>query len=94
MGFNPSKAENNIWISKKYGLHESMAVYVDNILIAATDPKEITTALESQLHFKLKGVGPHEYHLGCNYFCNNDGTLCFGSWMFTNMNIEQFVSCL
>jgi Reverse transcriptase (RNA-dependent DNA polymerase) len=78
MGFNPCKAEKDIWMRVKNGLHEYIAVYVDDILIAATDPNEITTALESQLHFKLIGVGPLEYHLGCDYFCNNDGTLCFG----------------
>jgi hypothetical protein len=59
-------------------------------LIAATDPKEITTALESQHHFKLKGVGPLEYHLGCDYFRDNDGTLCFGPRKYINKMIEQF----
>jgi hypothetical protein len=68
MGFNPCKTENDIWMRKKNGLYEYIAVYVDDILIAATDPKGITTALESQHHFKLKGVGPLEYHLGCDYF--------------------------
>ena len=26
--------------------------------------------------FKLKGTGPIEFLLGCDYFCDEDGTLC------------------
>jgi hypothetical protein len=90
MGFTPCKAENDIWMREKNGLHEYIAVYVDDILIAASDPKEITTLLESQYQFKLKGVGPLQYHLGCDYFCDNEGTLCFGPRKYINKMIEQF----
>ena len=27
---------------------------------------------------KLKGVGPIEYHLGCDFYRDSDGTLCVG----------------
>jgi Reverse transcriptase (RNA-dependent DNA polymerase) len=94
MGFKPCKAENDIWMREKHGLHEYIAVYVDDILIAASDPKEIATALESQHHFKSKGVGPLEYHLGSDYFRDNDGTLCFGPRKNINKMIEQFESTL
>jgi hypothetical protein len=49
----------------------------DDLLIAARNPKEIVQTLEEQHKFKLKGVGPLTYHLGCDHFRDQDGTLCF-----------------
>jgi hypothetical protein len=46
----------------------NIAVYVDDHLTAAKDPKEITKALMEHHKFKLKGVGTLTYHLGCDYF--------------------------
>ena len=60
------------------GLYEYIAVYVDDIMVAAKSPIAITQSLEEQYKFKLKGVGPLKYHLGCDYFHDDAGTLCFG----------------
>ena len=35
--------------------------------------------------FKLKGTGPIEFHLGCDFFCDEDGILC----MAANKYIEK-----
>jgi hypothetical protein len=78
MGFEPYKAEKDNWMHENDGLKEYIAVYVDGILLAAKEPKEITTALEDQYKFKVKGVGPLEYHMGCDYFGDEDRTPCFG----------------
>jgi hypothetical protein len=53
-------------------------VYIDDLLIAASDPGEITRILENTHKFKLKGVGLLTYHLGCDYFRDKGGTLCYG----------------
>jgi hypothetical protein len=58
-------------------LYEYIAVYVDDLLITARNPKENVQTLEEQHKLKLKGVGLLTYHLGCDYFCDQDGTLCF-----------------
>jgi Reverse transcriptase (RNA-dependent DNA polymerase) len=42
MGFVQSRAESDIWMRENDGLYEYVAVYVDNLLIAAIDPGEIT----------------------------------------------------
>ena len=68
MDFTPSKAEADIWMRENKGLYEYIAVYVDDLLIAAKDPEEIVKTLSEKHKFKLKGVGPLTYHLGCNYF--------------------------
>jgi Reverse transcriptase (RNA-dependent DNA polymerase) len=77
IGFYPTKAESEIWMRENNGLYEYIAVYVDNLLIASKNPALITKKLCEQHKFKLKGVGPLSYHLGCDYFKDDDGTLCY-----------------
>jgi Reverse transcriptase (RNA-dependent DNA polymerase) len=67
IGFYPTKAESEIWMRENDGLYEFIAVYVDDLLIAAKDPALITKTLSEQHKLKLKGVGPLSYHLGCDY---------------------------
>jgi hypothetical protein len=76
MSFTPSKSEAVIWMQENDGLHEYIAVYVDDLLISARDPNSIVQTLQEKHKFKLKGVGSLIYHLGCNYFHDMDGTLC------------------
>jgi Reverse transcriptase (RNA-dependent DNA polymerase) len=90
MGFTQSKAESDIWMREKDGLYEYIAVYVDDLLIAARDPGEITKTLENTHKFKLKGVGLLTYHLGCDSFCNKDGTLCYGSRKYIAKILDHF----
>jgi Reverse transcriptase (RNA-dependent DNA polymerase) len=78
LGFSPTKAEAEIWMRENNGLYEYVAVYVDDLLIAAKDTGEIVKALIEDHKFNLKGVGPLTYHLGCDYFRDSDGTLCCG----------------
>jgi hypothetical protein len=75
--FVPSKAETDIWMRENDRLYEYIAVYVDDLLIAASNPEEIISQLQEQRKFKLKGVGFLSYHLRCDYFCDSDGTLCY-----------------
>ena len=79
MGFRPSKAEEDIWMRDKGDHYEYLACYVDDLAIASRNPQAIIDALEGAPHnFKLKGTGPMEFHLGCDFFRDEDGTLCIG----------------
>ena len=79
MGFTPSKAESDIWMRNAGDHYEYIAVYVDNLMIASKDPGAIINDLMAKPHsFKLKGTGPVTFHLGCDYFRDEDGTLCVG----------------
>jgi hypothetical protein len=40
----------------------------------------------------LKGVGPLTYHLGCDYFCDQDDTLCFGPRKYITKMMDQFTT--
>ena len=68
MGFFPSKAEDDIWMRDCGDHYEYIAVYVDDLMIASKDPKQIISALTSKPNnFKLKGTGPLTFHLGCDF---------------------------
>ena len=77
MDFIPSRADQCIWLKKneKLNIYEYIAVYVDDLCIAAKDPKEIINVLKSKYHLKVKGDGPLTYHLGADYFQDPDGTM-------------------
>ena len=77
MNFTPSRADQCIWLkkNKKLNIYEYIAVYVDDLCIAAQDLKEIINDLKSKYHLKVKGDGPLTYHLGADYFQDPDGTI-------------------
>ena len=57
-------------------IYEYIACYVDDLAIAAKDPKSIVEILTTTHKFKLKGTGPISFHLGCDFYREEDGTLC------------------
>ena len=67
--FKPSKADPDVWMRPEPGgtCYEYIAVYVDDLAIAAKDPQAFCNELKEKYNLKLKGVGPLEYHLGCTY---------------------------
>jgi len=76
MGFIPTKAEDDIWMREVEGRYKYIARYVDDLAIVSMDPAKITEDLEKKHGFKLKGTGPITYHLGCDFFQDQDGILC------------------
>jgi Reverse transcriptase (RNA-dependent DNA polymerase) len=90
IGITQCKAEADIWMRENNGLYEYIAVYVDDLLIAAKIPNEIVKVLTEKHKFKLKGVDPLTYHLGCDYFRDKDGTLCYGTRKSFSKMIGQF----
>jgi hypothetical protein len=92
MGFIPSQAKADIWMKDNNNLYEYIAVYINDLLIAAKIPKEIVQTLEERHKFKLKGAGPLTYHFGCDYSRDrdHDGTLCFGPRKYITNMMAQF----
>ena len=76
MGFKPSRADPDIWMksSKDASHYEYIAVYVDDLAICMKDPNSFYDTLKEKYKLKLKGVGPINYHLGCGYTRDEDGT--------------------
>ena len=75
--FKPSKADPDVWMrpEPRGTCYEYIAVYVDDLAIAAKDPQAFCNELKKRYNLKLKGIGPLEYHLGCTYKEDPDGTL-------------------
>ena len=77
MNFIPSRADQCIWLKKniKLNLYEYINVYIDDLCIAAQDPKGIINILKSKYTLEVKGDGPLTYHLGADYFQDPNGTM-------------------
>jgi hypothetical protein len=88
MGFKPSKSEPDIWMRKNGEIYEYIAVYVDDLAIAAKDPLTIIDTLTGKHKFKLKGTGPIAFHLGCDFFRDEHGIMC----MAPKKYIEKMMS--
>ena len=76
MIFTPSKADPCIWLRKAPTLrsYEYIAVYVEDLCIAAESPNTIRDIIKTKYNFKVKGDGKLSYHLGVDYFEDPDGT--------------------
>ena len=75
-GWEPSRADDRIWMRRVEDHYEYIGVYVDDLIVAAADPQQIFETLKETYSLRLKGVEPLRYHLGCNFFRDPDGTLC------------------
>jgi Reverse transcriptase (RNA-dependent DNA polymerase) len=95
MGFIPSQTKADIWMKENNNLYEYIAVYIDDLLIAAKNPKEIVQTLEEHHKFKLKGAGLLTYQFRCDYFrdLDHDGTLCFGPRKYITKMIDHSKIC-
>jgi hypothetical protein len=55
-------------------------------------PQEFIDVLINKHKFKLKGIGPIVFHLGCDFFREDDGTLCMAPKKYIDkmmMNYER-----
>jgi hypothetical protein len=90
LGFTPCKAEPDIWMRKNTDRYEYIAVYVDDLALALTDPKSFVATLENKYNFKLKGTGPISYHLGMDFYRDEDGTLCIAPRKYIEKMISSY----
>ena len=90
--FKPSKADPDVWMRPEPGgtCYEYIAVYVDDLAIAAKDPLAFCNELKKRYNLKLKGVGHLEYHLGCTYKKDPDGTLAADPRRYVNKILESY----
>ena len=74
MGFTPFKLDPDVWICDAADCYEFVYVYVDDLMAILKDPDFFKDLVDDH-DYKLKGVGPPDYHLGGNFFCDSNGTL-------------------
>ena len=90
LSFRPCKADPCVWLREKKDKYEYIAIYVDDLLIASEEPQKIIHDLKEKFKLKIKGDGPLEYHLGCDYKLDKDGTLVAQPIRYTNKILESY----
>jgi hypothetical protein len=92
LGFVPSKSEGDIWMrmAKEGDIYEYVAVYVDDLAIAVRNPKEFCDLLMEKYKYKLKGTGPISFHLGMDFFRDEDGVLCFAPRRYIDKMVDGY----
>jgi len=90
MGFAPCKAEPDIWMQCNGDIYEYIAMYVDDLAMAAKDPKSLTKALKDKYRFKLKGRDPIAFHLGCDFFGDDNSILCIAPCKYIDKMIATY----
>ena len=61
------------WNNQQY---EYIAVYVDDLAFAMEDTHAFIGILPGKYKFKIKEAGPLSFHLGADFYREEDGTLC------------------
>ena len=91
LSFKPSQVDPDVWTRPEPGgtCYEYIAVYVDDLAIAAKDPQAFCNELRKRYNLKLKGAGPLEYHLGCTHKKDSDGTLATDPRRYVNKILES-----
>lgn len=91
MGFTPSLADADIWMREQDDHYEYIACYVDDLMIASRNPKAIIDALTAHPNkFKLKGTGPVSFHLGNDFFRDDEGVMCMGPRKYIERMMIQY----
>ena len=90
LGFFLCKAEPDIWMRRNKDIYKYVAVYVLDLALALKDPAGFVKKLEEKIKFKLKGTGPMSFHLGCDFFRDSTGTLCYAPRKYTQKSLERF----
>ena len=90
LSFRACKADPCVWLREMKDKYEYIAIYVDDLLIASEEPQKIIQDLKEEVKLKIKGDGPLEYHLGCSYKLDKDGTLVAQPARYINKILESY----
>ena len=69
---------------------EYIFVYINDLGIASKTPQSIVNELINKYDVKLKGTGPIKYHLGCDYFWDKNGALCFAPKKYIKKILDSY----
>ena len=89
-GFEPCKADRDVWMRKNGNLYEYISVYVDDLACAMKDPAAFCELLKKKHGYKLKGDGPLKYHLGCDFGRDPDGTYYYGPYKYVDKMLDTY----
>ena len=90
LGFKPCKADPCGWLREVKNKYEYIATYADDLLTTSEKPQQIIQHLKETFKLKIKDDGPLEYHLGCDYKPDEDGTLAAQPTKYINKILESY----
>src|SRR5215210_7815944 len=70
--------------------YEYIAVYIDDLSFALKDPQSFTDTLKNDYQFKIKEAGPLEFHLGADFFRDDEGTLCMAPQKYIERVVASY----
>ena len=90
--FTRSHVDLDVWMCNAIDVWEYIVVYVEDIIVAMKDLKSFFEELQDpeKVGFKMKGVGSPTYHLGADFFRDDDGTLCLGLQTYAKRLCSNF----
>ena len=88
--FNPCQADPCVWLREMKTKHEFIPKYVDDLLIASNKPQQIIQDLKEKFKLKIKGDRLLQYHVGCDYKQDKDGTLVAQPTKYINKILESY----
>ena len=89
-GFSPCRAEPDIWMRRNGEQYKYIAVYVDDLAFALVDPQSFIDTLKNQYNFKIKEAGPLKFHLGADFFRDDEGTLCMAPCKYIERVVASY----
>ena len=90
MNFFPCRADPDVWMRKRIDHYEYVGTYVDDLQVASKEPKALIDALRHKYKFTIKVAGPIEFHLGCDYFRDSEGCLCYSPRKYVSRMIDAY----
>ena len=90
LNFKHCKADPCVWLREMKDKYEYIAIYVDDLLIASEEAQQIIQDLREKFKLKIKGDGPLECHLGCDYKPDKGCTLAAQPTKYINKTLESY----
>ena len=89
--FKCSHISPDVWLHDAGEVWEYIVVYVDDIIDAMKDTQGCFDKLQGpSVGFTMKGVGIPTYHIGTDFFRDDDGTLCLGAQTYSKRLVDSF----
>ena len=91
--FHRSRVDPDLWMRDGGSVWKYLVVYVDDIIVAMKNAQEFFDELQGPyVGFKMKGIGKPNYHLGADFYRDEDGTLCYSSQTYAKRLCASFES--
>jgi hypothetical protein len=91
LGFFPCAADPDVWIRDAGDVYEYVCMYVDGIIGGLKDPVAFMKALRGPpFEYVFKGGEEPTYHLGGDFYRDDDGTLCWGAKTYIKRMVDNY----